>query len=115
MKRLVFWFAVFFFSQASAQPQYLAWRDCVRGSSLQYGCLSSLQYGGLSSLQYGGLSSLQFGGRSSLQFGGLSSLSGGGLSSLSGGGQVVGRTRGFTPVQLQMMEKDSNYIPGVSR
>lgn len=99
-------------SSTSAQAEvWMAWRDCVRGSTLQYGCLSSLQYGGLSTLQYGGLSSLQYGGRSSLQYGGLSTLQGGGLSTLPGGGQAYGRTRGFTAEQLRRMEKDRNYIP----
>lgn len=101
-----------FSANSSASPHaWAAWRDCVRGSSLQYGCLSTLQYGGLSTLQYGGLSTLQYGGRSTLQYGGLSTLAGGGLSSLAGGGQAAGRTRGFTPEQLQRMANDPNYVP----
>lgn len=99
-------------AKATANPQmYLAWRDCVRGSTLQYGCLSTLQYGGLSTLQYGGLSTLQYGGRSTLQYGGLSTLQYGGLSTLAGGGQANGRTRGFTAEQLRRMARDHNYIP----
>jgi hypothetical protein len=103
MRRAIGLAAILFCTVSASPPRWIAWRDCVRGSYLQYGCLSYLEYGGLSSLEYGG--------RSRLQYGGLSSLQGGGLSSLAGGGQVEGRTRGFTPAQLRRMDVDMNYIP----